>query len=64
VDQKQKNAEIYFHKMLIRESEQCGKSELDLWTVPPTQTWMEEGNMKVKGNLLAKILILIISIFR
>ena len=29
--------------MIIRNSEECGKSELDLFTVPPTQTVMEEG---------------------
>jgi hypothetical protein len=33
--------------MLIRESESCGKSELDIFSVPPTQTWMEEGRYDV-----------------
>jgi hypothetical protein len=28
--------------MRIRESEECGKSELDLFTIPPTNTQMEE----------------------
>jgi hypothetical protein len=36
--------------MLIRESEQCGKSELDIFTVPPTQTWMEEGKKFCRQN--------------
>jgi hypothetical protein len=29
--------------MRIKDSEECGKSELDLFTIPPTQTAMEEG---------------------
>jgi hypothetical protein len=29
--------------MKIRDSEECGKSELDLFSIPPTQTVMEEG---------------------
>jgi hypothetical protein len=28
--------------MRIRESEECGKSELDLFSIPPTNTQMEE----------------------
>jgi hypothetical protein len=29
--------------MRIKDSEECGKSELDLFTIPSTQTAMEEG---------------------
>ncbi len=28
--------------MKIKDSEECGKSELDLFTIPPTQTAMEQ----------------------